>query len=131
MNKFEEACNEIENEAFTGEMEQENVIEFLKGEKTATISFTQGKYANKIKRLAEEYPDDVRIVHEAKKVIVTEDGGETEAIQSIVAHIPVRWVRIAPPRKMSDEQREAARQRLLDYHERRAAAVEEEDEDDD
>lgn len=81
----------------------ENVIEFLRGQETATATFCSAtKYNNKIRRLAEEYPEEVRITAE------NPDG-------SIVAHFPTKWVKISPPRKMTDEQREQAAERLAQY----------------
>ena len=62
---------------------KENVIEFLKNDKTATLSFTQERYITKIRNLAKRKPDECKIVKENK------DG-------SIVAHVPVSWIRINP-----------------------------------
>ena len=82
---------------------RENVIEFYADEKTATVTFTQGRYVSRIKKFAEEKPEECQIVAENK------DG-------SIVAHIPVRWVKITPTREVSDEQREAAKERFMKLH---------------
>ena len=101
MNDFEQAANEIENDIYTGEDEQENCIEFLKGAKTATVTFSQGRYITKIKSLAEKYPEDVQIVNETER--------------HIVAHVPVRWVKINAPKAVSEEFKEAARERLNQY----------------
>lgn len=51
-----------------------------------------------IKRLKEKYPDEVDIQHTNK------DG-------SIVAHIPIEWMRILPVKKVGDEQRARYRER--------------------
>lgn len=79
----------------------ENVIEFLRGEDRATVTFSQGRYVSKIKRLAAKYPDECQIVAENK------DG-------SICAHVPVKWVSVNPPRKveMTEEQRRAFVERM-------------------
>ena len=61
-------------------MEGENVIEFLKNSDTATLSFSQGKWMTKIRKLAEKYPDDVKIINDSGK--------------SLVAHIPVDYIKI-------------------------------------
>lgn len=82
----------------------ENVIEFINDQERATVTFSQRRYKSKIKKLAEKYPEECRIIAENK------DG-------SICAHIPTKWVKVSPPRKISDEQKEAARKRMLDYHE--------------
>lgn len=76
----------------------ENVIEFLRDEKTATVTFCQGRFITKIRKLTERFPDDVIITHE------NNDG-------SIVAHVPTRWIRINPPKEMSDEYKEQLAER--------------------
>ena len=81
----------------------ENVIEFLRDQKTATVTFCQKKFINKIKDLADKFPDECRILKE------NEDG-------SIVAHIPVKWIKVnnpqRKPRDLSDEEREVLRNRM-------------------
>ncbi len=83
----------------------ENTIEFIRGEERATVSFSQGRYISRIKKLAAERPEECQILAENK------DG-------SICAHVPVAWVRITPPRELTDEQRqqmaEAMRRNILD-----------------
>lgn len=76
----------------------ENVIEWLKGQKTVTITLTSGsKFANKLIELNKTHDEiDVRI---------NEDG-------SVFAHVPLKWIKISPPRKMSDEQRAIIGERL-------------------
>ena len=81
----------------------ENCIEFLRNAKTATVAFSQGKYVTKIKRLAEKRPDECVIVEE------NYDG-------SIVAHVPVSWIKVSPPKQVSDEFREIASQRFKEMH---------------
>ena len=78
--------------------DQDNNIEFVKDSKRATCTFSQQRYVSKIRKLAAEHPNEVEIVAENKN--------------SIVAHIPVSYVKISPPRQMSDEQRQAAGERL-------------------
>lgn len=77
---------------------KENVIEFLYNEKTATCTFTQGRYISRIKELAEKKPDKCIIT------AVNKDG-------SIVAHIPTSWIRINPDKELTDEQRAAMGER--------------------
>lgn len=72
---------------------KENVIEFLKGSDTATLSLTQGRYITRVRELAKKRPNECKIMRE------NTDG-------SIVAHIPTSWVKIHPTRELSDEQRE-------------------------
>jgi hypothetical protein len=100
MNQFEEfnkACDEVEDRDFN--LAQENVIEFLKSDRIATVTFTRGRFISKIRKLAELYPDEVQITAENK------DG-------SIVAHVPVSYIHISrSKREMTDEERELYRQR--------------------
>ena len=99
MNIFERSAQEIEPE-WDGTMENENVIEFLRNAKRATVTFTQGRYIRKIKKLQERFPDQVEICHEEEGLIV--------------AHIPVSAVKIniVPPRELSEEEKSAIRERL-------------------
>lgn len=78
----------------------ENVIEFLRDQKTATCTFCQQKFINRIRKLAASHPKDCQIVAENK------DG-------SIVGHIPTSWIKLNPPKQISDKQRETLRQNLL------------------
>lgn len=71
----------------------ENVIEFIKDEKRATVTFSQGRYKTRIKELAKSHPEECEIVAENK------DG-------SLCAHVPVEWVRINPKMTLTDEQKE-------------------------
>lgn len=82
---------------------KENAIEFYKDDERATGSFSQGRYITRMKKLAEEYPDECQIVAENM------DG-------SCVFHFPVKWIKIsANKREVTEEQREASRERLMKY----------------
>lgn len=78
----------------------ENEIEFVKDNDRATVSFSQGRCITRIRKLAAERPEECEIVAE------NQDG-------SICAHVPVEWVRILPPKSMSESQLEAVRKNLL------------------
>ncbi len=71
----------------------DNTIEFLKDHERATVSFSQGRYKSRIRKLAKEKPGECQIVSENK------DG-------SLCAHIPVAWIRINPGMDLTEEQRE-------------------------
>lgn len=71
----------------------ENVIEFLENQERATVTFSQGRYKSRIKKLAAERPEECGIVAE------NQDG-------SLCAHIPVAWIRINPGMELTEEQRE-------------------------
>lgn len=78
----------------------ENIIEWIRDIKYATVTFSQGRYITKIKKLAEKYPYECEIVAENK------DG-------SVMAHIPVRWIKISANKSnMTEEQRIASAERL-------------------
>lgn len=70
----------------------ENCIEWIKDEERATLSLSQKRTITKVRRLAKSHPEGCQIVAE------NEDG-------SICAHIPVSWVKISPPRNLTEEQR--------------------------
>lgn len=74
----------------------ENVIEWVKDGDRATLSLSQRRTISRVKHLAEQYPEECQIVAENK------DG-------SVCAHVPVSWVKISPPREVSEKQREHAR----------------------
>lgn len=77
----------------------ENCIEFTKDSDRATVSFSQGRYISRIKKLAAERPAECEIVAE------NTDG-------SICAHIPVSWVKINPTMNLTEEQRREIGARL-------------------
>ena len=81
----------------------ENMVEFISGTRTATITFTNQKHINRMRKLYEERKDDFKYFKENK------DG-------SICAKIPLKWIKINAGSKtgrvMTEEQKEAARIRL-------------------
>ena len=81
----------------------ENVLEFISGTRTVTVSFTNKKHINRIKKLYEERKDDF------KYFVENPDG-------SVCAKLPLKWIKINPGSKngrvMTEEQKEAARIRL-------------------
>ena len=81
----------------------ENMIEFISGTRTATVTFTNQKHINRIKKLYEERKDDF------KYFVENPDG-------SVCAKLPLKWIKINAGSKegrvMTEEQKEAARIRL-------------------
>lgn len=65
------------------ERNMENVLEFISGARTVTVSFTNQKHINRIKKLYEERKDDFKYFHE------NTDG-------SICAKLPLKWIKISP-----------------------------------
>lgn len=81
---------------------QENMIDFVSGKHSATVSFTNGKHIRRIKAIHEERADEFKFYCE------NEDG-------SVCATIPLKWIKInpgskpdpdKPKRELSPEQRE-------------------------
>lgn len=97
----------------------ENVIEWLRGQKTATVTLANNtKLNSKVKKLSKEKPEDCQIVAENK------DG-------SIVAHVPLKWIKISPPRQISEEQRQALAERAKQFgFKKKAEALDDDDADD-
>lgn len=78
----------------------EFAIEWVKGGKYAGVTVPSGTaLKSKLLRLAKQNSEDVKIISE------NNDG-------SVFAHIPVKYVKISPPRKITDEQKEAASARF-------------------
>lgn len=88
----------------------ENVIEWLKDEQRATLSLSQRRTIFRVKKLAAQYPDQCQIVAENK------DG-------SICAHVPVNWVKIGPPKMVSDKQREISRNNMFALNSKHASTT--------
>lgn len=102
MNEFEKACN---TENYTGEMTQECVIEWLRGQKEVTVTFAGNtKYNSKVRKLAEQYPDEVKII-------------SINCDNSIVAHLPLSYIKVSHPKVLSEEARIKAAERLRGTHE--------------
>lgn len=81
----------------------ENCIEWINGQQTVTVTFCERKYINKIYALKERCPDDIEI-------ITNQDG-------SICATLPKKFIKISPPKQVSEEQRQAASERFKQMRE--------------
>lgn len=85
----------------------ENMIEFLSGTRTATVTFTNQKHVNRMKKLYEERGDEFKYFKE------NSDG-------SVCAKVPLRWVKVNPgalpgtgkKREMTEEQKKELAERL-------------------
>lgn len=98
MDKFEQASWDVDKNINSN---QENVIEWLRNSHTVTATFSQPKFINRVKELAEKFPEEVEIVH------VNKDG-------SIVCHLPLRAIKInlVVPREYTEEEKEQLRKQL-------------------
>ena len=73
---------------------------WLKGRDYAEVTVPSGTaWKSKLMLYAESHPDEVRCI------AINKDG-------SAFFHVPVGWIKCSPPRKVSDEQRAAAGERL-------------------
>lgn len=81
---------------------RENAIEWYNGQDIITITLSQKKFINKVLKLAEDFPNEVKIDK------INEDG-------TLLAHIPLKYLRISRPRELSEEERKAAAERLANY----------------
>lgn len=99
--QFEKVCSDNEPEDIF-DYSGESAIEWLRGDKMVTATFPSGtRECNRVKKYAEEYPDEVAIAAE------NPDG-------SIVARFPKKYLRITRPavRELTEEERAAAAERL-------------------
>ena len=76
----------------------ENSIEWLTGDARVSLTISQTKWVNKLQKLHEANPSEVGFVW-------NEDG-------SVFASVPLSYLKISAPRKISDEQREKLRERM-------------------
>ena len=83
----------------------ENCIEWIKNDKVMCLTISQRSLITKIKKLAEKFPDEVKI----RRYPENNEG-------YLLAQIPVSYLHISHRTKvMSDEQRKAAGERLSAY----------------
>ena len=101
----EELCDLIcgtaeEEERMPEEEEYENAIEWLDGQKTATVTLHSMKLRNRVLKLAKEHPDKVTIIARP------EDKGQNGILY---ARIPISWIKFQTPPKLSEEDKEKKR----------------------
>ncbi len=78
----------------------EFAIEWIKGADHAGVTVPSGTaFKSKLIRLSQKYPNEVKILK------INSDG-------SLFAHIPVSYVKISPPKQVSEEQKAAAAERF-------------------
>lgn len=80
---------------------RETIYEHQSGESVFTVSTQERAFISMLRKLKERRPEEVEIIAE------NSDG-------SLVAKLPVTWMKIRPPRtvNMSEEQRAAASERM-------------------
>lgn len=88
--------------------ERETIINYNDLEQTASVYTCNTALKKKLSKLYEEYPEQTQKIRE------NED--------SVEYIIPKKWVKISPPRKVSDETKEAAKKRLQEYWDNKKAS---------
>ena len=78
----------------------ENVIEFLRGSETMTVTLSSGRFMGLIKKLAKRFPDQVEIIHDK------DESGY------FLAHLPVSFLTFRGSLQLTEEQRAAKREAL-------------------
>lgn len=77
----------------------EFAIEWVRSQKVATVTFPNNTgMKSKLIKYAEEYPDEVNYIE-------NKDG-------SVVGHVPSSWIKIRPKKNLSEEQKDAIRERF-------------------
>lgn len=92
-------------------MARETVYGHLKGQDYFSVDSGEQAVINRVRKLKEQYPDDVEIVAENK------DG-------TICARVPADWVKIRPKKhiELTDERRQELSERIKKAQEARFAA---------
>lgn len=89
----------------------ETTIEYT-DKKTAWVSTDEVAVRNRLLRYAEEYPDDVNIIK-----------SPNENWGCLYMTVPVSWIKIKPPKKISDERKAALAEALRSAREKKNEAV--------
>lgn len=76
------------------------MIEFEKNSRTATLSLTNQRYITKLKKLYSTRKEDFTYFKENK------DG-------SICCKVPLKWVKVSPPKQISEETRQKMSERFI------------------
>lgn len=76
--------------------ERETTVNYTDADSVATVMSYNVAMAARLKRLLAERPDEVTLVWES-------EGG-------VEVRVPKKWIKVQPPRKLSEEQLEAARE---------------------
>ena len=98
MTIFEKVSNEINN--CNADVLRENVIYWIDGDKFATVNFTaSSRYASRLRKLAEKFPDECKVIHDEKGVIT--------------GAVPVKAIKMnILNRNLTDEEKDELRERF-------------------
>lgn len=86
----------------------ENALEWLTGDGNVAVTLYRGPLQNRILKLAEGHPDEVTIICRPES-----NNG------FLFAHIPLKWLKIQPPARVSEERKERARRQIQKLNEQR------------
>lgn len=86
---------------FTGDF-HENVIEWYNGQDVICVTLSQKRLINKVMKLANSYPNEVRIDK------INDDG-------TVLCHLPLSYLKFQRPRELSEEEKQKARERFEKY----------------
>lgn len=89
----------------------ETTIEYT-DKKTAWVSTDEVAVRNRLLKYAEEYPDDVKIIK-----------SPNENWGCLYMTVPVSWIKVKPPKKISDERKAALAEALRSAREKKNEAV--------
>lgn len=78
------------------------IIDFQNNVKMCTVSLCRKKWINYLEECAKKYPEEVQIRYRNTN-------------GSIVAYMPISYLRIRRPREITEEQREIMRQRAYNF----------------
>ena len=87
-------------------LEQETIINFNEEEKVASVYTFNKTLQRRLAKLAEQYPDDCKREF---------DTWQPEG--SVDYSVPKKWIKINPPRFVSDKQKASASERMKAYQE--------------
>lgn len=89
---------------------KETCINYISEDSYAVFCSSETKWINKILKLYDEHPDDVKIIYHPE-----DNHG------MIYAHIPKNFIKVSPPRQVNytDEQRAAMAERLAAAREKK------------
>lgn len=79
----------------------ENAIEFMRDGKYATVTLSKPSLINRVMKLAQQKPQDVQILMRPEN-----NGGY------LYARVPVKWIKINPPKELSEETKEKLTEQL-------------------
>lgn len=85
--------------------EAETTVNYNETDAPATVETANAALMRRLLRFAQERPDEVRVV-----LVSTESGNAYARFE-----VPKKWIKINPPRQVSEQQRAAMSERAKEY----------------